>query len=287
MNTRNRDYWINRSGDLYADQQKIRREAGNSNYARQEAWLVGFLAERSEQLGRPVRVLDFGVGFGRLARLLPQHAFVDYFGFDISPAMVEPLLREPPVELAADIERRIRVGSSLAEAMQGEQFDVIFTVSVLIHNDREQAADVLAQMRALLAPEGRLCFIENRPVSISLLANLWHAGCWSHDFAGTLAPDMNVDVEDGILSDHAIYILHESAAGIPRQLRVPGARGLNRSPPVITCCGRWKLPRLLRVAWKWKVPRLAATSRRCVMRWNSIVRPKNTRERIWTSRDSI
>ncbi len=200
MNTRNRDYWINRSGDLYADQQKIRREAGNSNYARQEAWLVGFLAERSEQLGRPVRVLDFGVGFGRLARLLPQHAFVDYFGFDISPAMVEPLLREPPVELAADIERRIRVGSSLAEAMQGEQFDVIFTVSVLIHNDREQAADVLAQMRALLAPEGRLCFIENRPVSISLLANLWHAGCWSHDFAGTLAPDMNVDVEDGILS---------------------------------------------------------------------------------------
>ncbi|MBH1426722.1 methyltransferase domain-containing protein [Stenotrophomonas maltophilia] len=225
MNTRNRDYWINRSGDLYADQQKIRREAGNSNYARQEAWLVGFLAERSEQLGRPVRVLDFGVGFGRLARLLPQHAFVDYFGFDISPAMVEPLLREPPVELAADIERRIRVGSSLAEAMQGEQFDVIFTVSVLIHNDREQAADVLAQMRALLAPEGRLCFIENRPVSISLLANLWHAGCWSHDFAGTLAPDMNVDVEDGILSDHAIYILHESAAGIPRQLRVSGARG--------------------------------------------------------------
>ena len=109
--------------------------------------------------------------------------------------------------------------------MQGEQFDVIFTVSVLIHNDREQAADVLAQMRALLAPEGRLCFIENRPVSISLLANLWHAGCWSHDVAGTLAPDMNVDVEDGILSDHAIYILHESAAGIPRQLRVPGARG--------------------------------------------------------------
>lgn len=85
MNTRNRDYWINRSGDLYADQQKVRREAGNSNYARQEAWLVGFLAERSEQLGRPVRVLDFGVGFGRLARLLPQHAFVDYFGFDISP----------------------------------------------------------------------------------------------------------------------------------------------------------------------------------------------------------
>lgn len=177
MSTQNRDYWLNRSGELYADQQKVRREAGNSNYGRQEDWLSGFLMERSVRLGRPVRVLDFGVGFGRLARVLSQHDFVDYFGFDISSAMVEPLLRDPPPALAGDLDRRIRIGSSLPDVMQGEQFDVIFTVSVLIHNSREQASDVLAQMRALLASEGRLCFIENRPVSISLLANLWHAGC--------------------------------------------------------------------------------------------------------------
>lgn len=225
MSTQNRDYWLSRSGDLYADQQKVRRKAGNGDYGRQEDWLSGFLAERSEFLGRPVRVLDFGVGFGRLARVLSQHAFVDYFGFDISATMVEPLLRDPPPGLASSIERRIRIGTSLREAIEGEKFDVIFTVSVLIHNDREQAAEVLAQMRALLASEGRLCFIENRPVSISLLANLWHAGCWSHDFAGTLAADMNVDVEDGILSDHGIYILSEPATGFPRQVRVPGADG--------------------------------------------------------------
>ncbi len=225
MSTQNRDYWLNRSGELYADQQKVRREAGNSNYGRQEDWLSGFLMERSVRLGRPVRVLDFGVGFGRLARVLSQHDFVDYFGFDISSAMVEPLLRDPPPALAGDLDRRIRIGSSLPDVMQGEQFDVIFTVSVLIHNSREQASDVLAQMRALLASEGRLCFIENRPVSISLLANLWHAGCWSHDFAGTLAADMNVDVEDGILSDHGIYILSEPSTGSPRQVRVPGTSG--------------------------------------------------------------
>ena len=92
MRTENHEYWLSRDGHLYADQQRFRREAGNTNYAKQEEWLSGFLAERSEQLGRPVRVLDFGVGFGRLARVLSQHGFVDYFGFDISRSMDEPLL---------------------------------------------------------------------------------------------------------------------------------------------------------------------------------------------------
>lgn len=231
MRTENHEYWLSRDGHLYADQQRFRREAGNTNYAKQEEWLSGFLAERSEQLGRPVRVLDFGVGFGRLARVLSQHGFVDYFGFDISRSMVEPLLQDPPPSIAGDLQRRIRVGPSLGEAMQGEQFDVIFTVSVLIHNDREQAADVLSEMRGLLAPQGRLCFIENRPVSISLMANLWHAGCWSHDFVGTLAADMNVDVEDGILPDHGIYVLSEADEGLPRRVRVPGEGGFELIAP--------------------------------------------------------
>ena len=155
---------------------------------------------------------------------------MDYFGFDISARMVEPLLQDPPAGLASELHHRIRIAPTLAEAFNADKFDVIFTISVLIHNNREQADEILAQMRGLLAPDGRLCFIENRPVSISLLANLWHAGCWSHDIAGTLAPDMNVDVEDGILSDQAIYILSEPASA-PRQLRVPGNSGFEPISP--------------------------------------------------------
>lgn len=225
MSSKNNEYWKTRDGELYADQQRVRRAAGNDNYARQEQWLAGFVAERHQALGRPVRVLDFGVGFGRLAHVLAGQKHVDYYGYDISEAMVAPLLAHPPAGLGDDITRRIRVGPRLDEAMAGCQFDVIFTVSVLIHNDRDQAAQILAQMRSLLAPDGRICLIENRPVSISLMANLWHNGCWSHDVAGTLAADMNVDVEDGILADHGIYILSEPAQPQGRQVRVPGSSG--------------------------------------------------------------
>lgn len=224
MNTPNREYWLTRDGALYADQQKVRRASGNDSYEKQEAWLLGFLSHQSSQLGRPVRVLDFGAGFGRMARALAPHTFVDYYGFDISAAMAEPLLRDPPPEIASSLHERVRIGMDVAEAMGSQTFDVIFTVSVLIHNNPEQAGSVISSMRKVLAPQGVICLIENRPVSISMLANQWHAGCWSHDVVGTLAADMDVDVEDGILADHGIYLLREPAQGA-REVRVPGSAG--------------------------------------------------------------
>ena len=225
MNTPNREYWKGRDGELYADQQRVRRESGNENYARQEAWLVDFLVERSQAIGRPVRVLDVGMGFGRLARVLSEYTHVDYYGHDISSAMLKPFMAHPPARLAGEMDQRIRIGDRADEAMRGLEFDVVFTISVFIHNNPQQAADLLSQMRSLLASDGRICLIENRPVSISLLSNMWHDGCWSHDVVGTLAPDMNVDVEDGILVDHAIYILHETSGDSPRVLNVPGVHG--------------------------------------------------------------
>ncbi|KRG66247.1 hypothetical protein ABB26_01000 [Stenotrophomonas humi] len=225
MNTQNRDYWLSRDGNLYADQQKVRREAGNNNYAQQEQWLVDMLRSLAAERGTPLRVLDYGVGFGRMARVLAEHEFVDYYGYDISDAMVEPLFGAPPARYAGDIARRVMVGQDLPTLAGEQRFDVIFTVSVMIHNSPDQAREVLSGMRAVLAPGGCICLVENRPVAISMLGNLWHAGCWSHDFAYTTAADMDVDVDDGILADHGIYFLREIAPGSERRVRVPGDHG--------------------------------------------------------------
>ncbi|WP_093532885.1 methyltransferase domain-containing protein [Stenotrophomonas rhizophila] len=225
MSTENRDYWLSRDGGLYADQQKVRRDAGNANYGLQESWLIEFLRTAAAERGAPVRVLDYGVGFGRMTRLLAEYDFVDYYGFDISAPMVEPLLSAPPSRYASDIRDRIMVGSDLPVLAGSRQFDVIFTVSVMIHNSPEQAREVIEGMRAVLAPGGCICLIENRPVAISMLGNLWHAGCWSHDFANTTANDMDVDVDDGILADHGIYFLREPRPGALRSVRVPGSNG--------------------------------------------------------------
>jgi SAM-dependent methyltransferase len=225
MNTQNRDYWLSRDGNLYADQQKVRREAGNSNYALQEKWLVDLLRTFAADRGAPLKVLDYGVGFGRLTRVLANHDFIDYYGYDISGAMVEPLFTTPPARYANDIRERVMVGPDLPALAGPVRFDVIFTVSVMIHNSPEQAREVLAGMRAVLAPGGCICLIENRPVGISMLGNLWHAGCWSHDFANTTAADMDVDMDDGILADHGIYFLRETPAGAERRVRVPGNNG--------------------------------------------------------------
>lgn len=225
MNTANRDYWKNRDGALYADQQVVRRESGNESYGRQEEWLLGFLRDRYASLGRPVRVLDYGVGFGRMAHVLAGVEGVEYYGYDISGPMVAPLLADPPAALRDGLEARVRVGEDVAETMSGLTFDVIFTVSVLIHNSPEQASAVVQGMRGLLDAAGVICLIENRAVSISMLANQWHAGCWSHDVVGTLAPDMNVEVNDLIIPDHGLYILRESLGGA-RQIMIATSGGM-------------------------------------------------------------
>ncbi|MGW5121292.1 class I SAM-dependent methyltransferase, partial [Streptomyces noursei] len=149
MEKANQNYWLHQSGADYERQQIWRAEQGRAAYRAQETWLIDHLRDRSEQLGRPVRVLDFGCGFGRMARVLSACPFVDYHGYDFSETMIRQLLDEPPATLT-DAGRRIRVAPSVTEAFAGATFDVVFTVSVLIHNTREDAARLLAEMKRLL-----------------------------------------------------------------------------------------------------------------------------------------
>jgi SAM-dependent methyltransferase len=103
----------------------------------------------------------------------------------------------------------------LDDAWGDEKFDLIFTVSVLIHNPPEQARELLIAMRRHLAEGGQIVLIENKVSAVSRKSNLWHAGCWVHDVAKDLAPDMCLVVRDTVLDGQSIYILQEPTGEVP------------------------------------------------------------------------
>lgn len=204
------NYWLSKSGAEYQAQQQMRSAAGNTSYAAQEAWLLQYLSDRARE--RPIKVLDFGCGFGRFARLLAGAEGVEYFGYDISGAMVADLLEDPPAGLQP-VGQRVRVAADVTQAFPGERFDVVFTVSVLIHNSPEDARRLLLQMRDLLAPDGRIVLVENALSALSVRENSWHAGCWLHDVAGVLAPEFDIDIHPDAIPDHGAYVLLPAREG--------------------------------------------------------------------------
>jgi SAM-dependent methyltransferase len=218
----NEDYWRQQSGADYEHQQKGRTEQGRSRYREQEAWLVAHLRSESERLGRPVSVLDFGCGFGRMARVLAACPFVIYHGYDFSASMAQQLLDSPPAGLP-NVRECVRVAPSVTDAFDVERFDVIFTVSVLIHNTREDARNLISELLTLLREDGYLLLIENQLVPFDLRENNWHGGCWVHDYAGDLAVDSDVLIFQGAIEEHGVYQIRE-ARGANRevQIAVPG-----------------------------------------------------------------
>lgn len=206
MHESNRQYWLHKAGAEYQQQQIRRTEEGNASYREQEQWLAAYLEALAGRLGRPVRILEFGCGFGRFARLLAEHRGVRYFGYDFSSTMIKPLYDDPPNGLAP-IDDRIRVAPTVTEAFPDTLFDVILTVSVLIHNPPEAAEQLCRVMASMLTADGELLLIENGLMPISMRENNWHGGCWVHDFAGTTAANMDVRIYHNWIKNHDIYRL--------------------------------------------------------------------------------
>lgn len=216
-----RDYWLSRSGREFEAKHRMRDGADAEADRLQEQWLAAFLRERVRELGRAVRVLDVGCGFGRHARLLSTTSDIEYFGHDISTSMTEALMANPPATLAP-IGERVRVDEAPSMAFAGQRFDVVFTVAVLTHNAPAAARSLLDDMATLLAADGRIVLIENPLSAHSFRESGRYGGTWRHDVVGQLAPEWNIELHPDAVPSRGVYVLSR-AHDAPRRLLWNGA----------------------------------------------------------------
>ncbi|HET7786405.1 MAG TPA: methyltransferase domain-containing protein [Myxococcales bacterium] len=220
------DYWRSMDGALY--EELIREREGNANqaYQQQEAFLTRFVLAEKARLGRPVRILEFGCGFGRHARYLADLEGVSYAGYDFSEKMIEPLRARPPRGVDPD---NLFVGADVESAVAGRRFDLVFTVSVLIHNPPEKVPALIESMARLLEPGGAVCLVENQMVPVSVFENMWHQGCWLQSYTEHVRSGLDLHVGQGLVDTHDVYLLRPNG-GIPtRHFRLQDGAPLSRT----------------------------------------------------------
>ncbi|HEY6908582.1 MAG TPA: methyltransferase domain-containing protein [Myxococcales bacterium] len=220
------DYWRAMDGTLY--EELIREREGNANraYQQQEAFLTEFVLAEKARLGRPIRILEFGCGFGRHARYLADLDGISYAGYDFSEKMIEPLRARPPrgVDPA-----NLFVGTDVESAVAGRRFDLVFTVSVLIHNPPEKVPALIESMARLLEPGGAVCLVENQMVPVSVFENMWHQGCWLQSYTEHVRSGFDLHIGQGLIDTHDVYVLRPNGAAPTRHFRLQDGAPLSRT----------------------------------------------------------
>jgi len=176
--------WQQTGWDWYVEL-KLRRQT-MPIYGRQEDYLKGFLtakaAEWLREKGRPLRVLEFGCGFGRHVGYLHRIEGLEVHGCDQSPAMVQAaktLLCGRFPELK---DRITQVEPKGRLPYDDRAFDIVYTVSVLIHVSPEDLAGRTAELRRVASH-----MVVNLELPWAPHSFLWdqaHEGVWLHDFVG-------------------------------------------------------------------------------------------------------
>jgi SAM-dependent methyltransferase len=174
-------WWQQAGWDWYAELSL--RRLTKPIYERQERYLAGFFRAKGEewlrQKGRPLKVLEFGCGFGRHLRYLHQIEGLEVHGCDQSPPMLsvaETLLlgRFP------ELEDRIRLVEPKGRLpYEDGAFDVVYTVSVLIHVSPEDLQDRVAELRRVA--RHMVVNLELPSAPRSFLWDQVHEGCWLHN----------------------------------------------------------------------------------------------------------
>jgi len=160
-----RDPWPGRVGPVRAihpDDEMLRRDMWNPELAQVEYFHTGMLAARTlapilewqqERCSRPLRVLDFAAGYGRVTRFL----------FSLFP---DTDLRVAELEPAAVAFQREALGlEGFESAVHPEQidapelqFDVVIVTSLFSHLPASTFGTWLTTIAGLLAPGGVLAF---------------------------------------------------------------------------------------------------------------------------------
>lgn len=208
VNGENYRWWRQAGWQWYAELQL--RRLSDPLYDRQEALLKEFFhdlaARHVEEEGRPLRVLEYGCGFGRHTRYLHQIDGLEIYGCDQSSGMLEvagTLLfgRFPELE-----ERLQLIEPQQRLPWEGGFFDVVFTVSVLMHVAPEDLEGRVAELRRLA--DRLVLNVEFPSPPHSFLWDDVHNGCWLHDLVGAhraAGPcEMEVDA-DALAPGAAVY----------------------------------------------------------------------------------
>jgi SAM-dependent methyltransferase len=210
------DYWREMSGHTYRRLIEGREAAGQDGYRLQEEILTRLVSGEQRRLNRRLQLLEFGCGFGRHAWYLSALENVDYHGYDFSEEMVSPLRQLAPPAMQP-LSERLFVGADPVPLLGESRFDMILTVSVLIHNPPSEIGRLLEAMRGLLRPGGCVCLVENQLVPFTVYENDWHRGCWLHRYLDAIGDDWDVEVGHGWIGTHDVYLLRPNG-GAPRRL---------------------------------------------------------------------
>jgi len=223
VNGENYRWWQQAGWQWYAELQL--RRLSDPLYDRQEALLKQFFrdlaARHQQERKRPLRVLEYGCGFGRHVKYLHQIDDVEIYGCDQSPGMLSvagTLLfgRFPELE-----ERLLQVKPNERLPWDDGFFDVVFTVSVLMHVAPDDLQDRVAELRRVA--DGMLLNIEFPSPPQSFLWDGAHNGCWLHDLLGAhrAAGPCEIEVDaDALAPAAAVYhVRPASSDGGVRVLR--------------------------------------------------------------------
>ena len=162
--------WWQERGESWPEEVK-RRKGFMPIYHIQEIFLAEYLFRNA-----PAKVLEFGCGFGRHLKYLSRIEGLELYGYDQSPTMIAGMREWAPTDF---ITRRIALGGALQSLPYPDKFfDIVFTVSVLIHIRP-------AHVQAILKELVRVCrwqiiHIENNHVPDTELSSEAHDGCWMH-----------------------------------------------------------------------------------------------------------
>jgi SAM-dependent methyltransferase len=208
-------YWKGTDGFSYREMINTREEHGNRAYGQQERFLTTLLQAEQRRLGRPLDVLEFGCGFGRHASYLAGLEGVRYHGYDLSEAMTAPLRQSPPSGVNP-VSERLFVGDDPLASVGERRFDLVFSVSVLIHNPSGSIPRILDTLGRLVRPEGLVCLVENQLVPFSVWENGWHQGCWLHAYPEMLEQGWDLHHGPGFIDTHDVYVLKRNGEGLRR-----------------------------------------------------------------------
>jgi len=204
----NEFWWQAYGGDNWLHEIQT-RGLSQLHYREQEAFLLGFF------LGSPpVRVLDFGCGYGRHLRNLRSIPQLELYGCDMSQKMVDAA--KAYLNDRSFTDHRIRlVPTRMPLPYPDGHFDVVLTSEVLIHVD---TVDILAVVKELWRTSSSLILhIENRPVPFSQRENSAHGGCWLHSFKalyGEIGPAEIVTLPS-VIDKQCVYLIIKPDARLP------------------------------------------------------------------------